>query len=111
MEGVWSDKWRGQLLKKSDLTLKIAHDCCRTFEAAELQKYKLNTPTVVGTERSLHPLRNLKVQKKTPCYCKFCSYSEMPPPSDKKGVLRKLGTVHYLDKFIEQKANLKEPIS
>ena len=37
--------------------------------------------------------------------------SEMPPPCDKEGVLRILGTVNYLDKFIEHKADLQEPIS
>ena len=36
---------------------------------------------------------------------------EMPPPTDKDGVLRILGIVNYLDKFIEHKANLQEPIS
>ena len=42
---------------------------------------------------------------------KIRAISEMPPPSDKEGVLRILGTVNYLDKFIEHKANLQEPIS
>ena len=36
--GVLSDELRGELLKKPDLTLKTAHDYCRTCEAAELQK-------------------------------------------------------------------------
>ena len=35
----------------------------------------------------------------------------MPPPSDKEGVPQTLGTVNYLDKIIEHKANIKEPIS
>ena len=35
----------------------------------------------------------------------------MPPPSDKDGVLRFLGTINYLDKFIEHKADLQGPIS
>ena len=70
--GVLSDELRGELLKKPDLTLQTAHDCCRTLEAAELQKYKFNTPTVAGCERSLHPLRKVKVQEKTPARnCKF----------------------------------------
>ena len=70
-----SDELRGELLKKPDLTLQTAHDYCRTFEAAELQKYKFNTPTVAGSERSLHPLRKVKVQEKTPVRnCKFCGY-------------------------------------
>ena len=45
------------LLKKPDLTLQTAHGYCSTFEEAKLQKYKLNTPTLVGTECSLefHP--------------------------------------------------------
>ena len=35
--------------------------------------------------------------------------NETPPPTDKVGVLRILGTVNYLGKFIGH--NLKEPIS
>ncbi|XP_048576990.1 uncharacterized protein LOC116614069 [Nematostella vectensis] len=35
----------------------------------------------------------------------------MPPPSDKDGVQRFLGTINYLDKFIEHKADLQGPIS
>ena len=42
---------------------------------------------------------------------KIRTISEMPPHSDKEVVLRILGTVNYLDKFIEDKANLQEPIS
>ena len=42
---------------------------------------------------------------------KIRAISEMPPHSDKEGVLRILGTVNYLDKFIEHKAHLQEPIS
>ncbi|PFX13903.1 Transposon Ty3-G Gag-Pol polyprotein [Stylophora pistillata] len=42
---------------------------------------------------------------------KIHAISEMPPPSDKEGVLRILGTVNYLVKFIEHKAGLQKPIS
>ena len=35
----------------------------------------------------------------------------MPPPSDKEGVQQLLGTVNYLDKFIENKAAIQGPIS
>ena len=42
---------------------------------------------------------------------KIGAISEMPPPYDKEVVLRILGEVNYLDKFIERKANLQEPIS
>ena len=42
---------------------------------------------------------------------KIRAISEMPPPSDKEGVFRILGTVNYLAKFIEHKANIQEPIS
>ena len=38
---------------------------------------------------------------------KIRALREIPPPSDKEGVLRILGTVNYLDKFIEHKANLQ----
>ena len=73
--GVLSDELRSELLKKPDFTLQTAHDYCRTLEAAELQKYKSNTPTVAVTERSLHPLKKFKVHEKTTArYCKFCGY-------------------------------------
>ena len=36
---------------------------------------------------------------------------EIPPPSDKGGVQRVLGTVIYQDTFIENKAKIQEPIS
>ena len=42
---------------------------------------------------------------------KIRAINEMPPPVDKEGVLRILGTVNYLDKFIEHKADIQEPIS
>ena len=61
-----SDELRGELLKKPDLTLQTAHDYCRTLEAAELQKYKFNTPTVAGCGRSLHPLRKVRFKKRHP---------------------------------------------
>ena len=41
---------------------------------------------------------------------KIRAINDMPPPVD-KGVLRILGTVNYLDKFIEHKADIEEPIS
>ena len=50
--GVLSDELRGELLKKPDLILQSAHDYCRTFEAAELQKFKYNLPTKAGTKSS-----------------------------------------------------------
>ena len=47
-----SDELREELLKKSDITLQSAHDYCRTFEAAEQQKFKFHVPTSTGNERS-----------------------------------------------------------
>ena len=75
--GVLSDELRGELLKKPDLTLQKAHDYCRTFEAAELQKYKFSTPAGAGTEHSIgiQPVNKLNEQdKKPPRSCKFCGY-------------------------------------
>ena len=75
--GVLSDELRGELLKKPDLTLQKAHDYCRTFEAAELQKYKFSTPAGAGTEHSIgiQPVTKLNEQdKKPPRSCKFCGY-------------------------------------
>jgi len=37
--------------------------------------------------------------------------NEMPPLVDKEGFLRILGTVDYLNKFIEHKTDIQEPIS
>ena len=42
---------------------------------------------------------------------KIRAINDMPPPVDKEGVLRILGAVNYLDKFIEHKADIQEPIS
>ena len=42
---------------------------------------------------------------------KIRTISEMPSPSDKEDVLRIVGTFNYLNKFIEHKDNLQEPIS
>ena len=76
MRGVLWNELRGELLKKPDLTLQTAHDYCRAFEAAELQKFKLITPTRTRTQPSnIHPVRKFKVQDKaTPRFCTFCGY-------------------------------------
>ena len=37
----------------ADVTLQKAHDYYRTFEAAELQKYKFSTSADAGTEHSI----------------------------------------------------------
>ena len=42
---------------------------------------------------------------------KIRAINEMPPPEDKEGVLRILGTVNYLNKFIKHKTDIQEPIS
>ena len=72
---VLSDELRGELLKKPDLTLQKAHDYCRTFEAAELQKYKFSTPAGGVTEHSIgiQPVNKLQ-DKKPPRSCEFCGY-------------------------------------
>ena len=68
MGGVLSDKLRGELLKKPDLTLQKAHNYCRTFEAAELQKHKFSTPAGAGTEHSIgiQPVNKVNEQDKKP---------------------------------------------
>ena len=73
--GLLSDELRGELLKKPDLTLLKAHDYGRSFEAAELQKYKFSTPVITGTEHSIgiQPVNKFNEQdKKPPGSCKFC---------------------------------------
>ena len=42
---------------------------------------------------------------------KIRAINQMPPPTDKEGFLRILGTINYLDKFIGHKADLQGPIS
>ena len=77
MGGVLSDELRGELLKKPDLTLQKAHDYCRTFEAAELQKYTFSTPAGGETEHSIgiQPVNKLNEQdKKSPRSCEVCGY-------------------------------------
>ena len=70
-----------------------------------LKKLKLCVPGVsfVGHVFSAEGLKLDPVKIRT--------ISEMPSPSDKKDVLRIVGTVNYLNKFIEHKDNLQEPIS
>ena len=65
------------MLKKPDRTLQSAHDYCRTFEAAELQKFKFNLPTNAGTERpsGIQFVKRSKGQDRiTARSCKFCGY-------------------------------------
>ena len=76
--GVRSDDLKGELLKKPDLTLASAHDYCRTFEAAELQKYKFAatvSPSSEGEPRIQAIQKDREQQKKTSRSCKFCGYS------------------------------------
>ncbi len=53
----------------------------------------------------------LTAQGLKPDPAKVKAISGMPSPTDKDGVLRVVGTMNYLDKFIEQKADLQEPIT
>ena len=53
----------------------------------------------------------LTAQGLKPDPAKIKAVSDMPPPTDKEGVLRVVGTMNYLDKFIEHKADLQEPIT
>ena len=53
----------------------------------------------------------LTAQGLKPDPAKVKAISDMPPPTDKEGVLRVVGTMNYLDKFIEHKADLQEPIT
>ena len=69
-----------------------------------LEKVKLRVPAVSYT-RHVFSAEGLK-----PDPYKIRAISEIPPPYEKEGVLRILRTVNYLDKFIEHKANLQEPI-
>lgn len=71
---------QGTLLKKPDLTLQTFHGYCSTCKAAKLQKYKLNTPTLVVTECSLefHPGKNPKVQEKTAAHICMFLWSQAP---------------------------------
>ena len=70
-----------------------------------LKKVKLRVPEVsyVG---HLFSAEGLKPDPE-----KIRAINDMPPPVDKEGVLRIVGTVNYLDKFIELKADIQEPIS
>ena len=70
-----------------------------------LNKVKLRVPEVsyVGHILSSEGLK--------PDPEKVRAIDEMPPPTDKEGVLRILGTINYLDKFIEHNADLQGPMS
>ena len=68
-------------------------------------KAKLQVPEVsyVGHLFTAHGLK--------PDPEKIKAFNEMPTPTDKDAILRFLGTVNYLDKFIEHKADLQGAIS
>ena len=69
------------------------------------KKVKLDVPEVSYVEH-VFSAEGLK-----PDPDKIRVISEIPPPSDREGVPGILGTVNYIDKFIEHKANLQEQIS
>ena len=71
--GVMSNELRGELLKRPDLTLQSAHDYCRTYEAAELQKFKFSSSTI-GTSQPLSVHSIKEKDRDSPRSCKFCGY-------------------------------------
>ena len=88
------DKMRRVLDRSREVGLKF-----------NLKKVKLRVPEVsyVG---HLFSAEGLKPDPE-----KIRAINDMPPPVDKEGALRILGTVNYLDKFIEHKADIQESIS
>ena len=73
--GVLSYELRGELLKKPDLTLQCTHDYCRTYEAADLQKFKFSQANEPGIHGTIH---NSERHRKGPTKrCKFCGYQHM----------------------------------
>ena len=69
------------------------------------KKVKLKVPEVSYVGR-LFSSKSVKSDQE-----KIRAINEMPPPEGKEGVLRILGTVNYLDKFIKHKADMQEPTS
>lgn len=53
----------------------------------------------------------LTAQGLKPDPAKVRAIVDMPHPTDKDGVVRVIGTMNYLDKFIKHKADLQEPIT
>ena len=92
---------KGKLRRVLDRSRKVG----LKFNLEKVEKVKLCVPAVSYT-RHVFSAEGLKSDPD-----KIRGISEISPPYDKEGVLRILGTVNYLDKFIEDKASLQEPIS
>ena len=75
MGGVFLNELRGELLKKPDLTLQYAHDYCRIYEAAELQKFKFSQEHEPQSHVNAQSItKQWKEPKKR---CKFCGYHQV----------------------------------
>ena len=109
LEGVETDiddilVW-GRSQEEHDTRLKNALNRCEQFGLT------LNKDKCVINSSSLtyigHELRSegVKLDK-----TKLKAISEMPAPTDRKGVMRLLGTVNYLSKFIPNMSQVTEPI-
>ena len=109
LEGVETDiddilVW-GRSQEEHDTRLKNALNRCEQIGLT------LNKDTCVINSSFLtyigHKLRSEGVK---PDKTKLKAISEMPAPTDRKGVMRLLGTVNYLSKFIPNMSQVTEPI-
>ena len=93
---------REEMDKKLTMVLERSREVGLKFNPGKL-KLRVDKVNYVG-----HTLTSQGLQ---PDPEKIRAIVDMPPPSDKEGVQRLLGTVNYLDKFIENKAAIQGPIS
>ena len=73
--GVFSNELRRELLKKPDLTLQCAHDYCRTYEAAEIQKFRFSQGNETQSHVNVHNIERQRAEPKK--RCKFCGYQHV----------------------------------
>ena len=109
LEGVETDiddilVW-GRSQEEHDTRLKNALNRCEQI-GLTLNKDKCvinsSSLTYIGHELSSEGVKPDKMKLK--------AISEMPAPTDRKGVMRLLGTVNYLSKFIPYMSQVTEPI-
>ena len=109
IEGVETDIddiliW-GRSKEEHDQRLKMALKRCEDI-GLTLNKDKC----VIGTSSVTYIGHILTADGVKPDESKVKAILEMPAPTDKKGVMRLLGTVNYLAKFVPDMSQITEPI-
>ncbi|XP_042147420.1 uncharacterized protein LOC121836559 [Ixodes scapularis] len=79
--GTSSKKIREKLLRKKDLTLEIAVECCKAEETANVHNKTWNDAAVKGSSEAaakVEIVKTVKQQQKDKSRCRFCNQAHAP---------------------------------